>query len=313
MDKVRKMGVKRKNNPNFELVTGANGRKYWRRKVVDKKVPAQSPQSPEDVFSGLPTMRTDEGGYQPYSMKVEEGSFIEGWSTKRWGLFPDMTIEDRDEFTMGVVSQYGVDFYSLDDVEQEALCNLVGDRENWFCNIIESADRRHYDGFGFIKSPEYVKNYINHYKNGEVGVNTFMALERFANNDVSIDALDADTISSINSYGEMDYEFDQETRSYMAEIGDYHAGNEEYISNPDMTINDRDAFFDYIIKFQGFDPNKIDPEVRGRLHSLLSSEYCWEPDIERGYYGDSFHGFTFQSKGVVKEILDEYNRKASGN
>lgn len=277
------MGIKRKNNPDYELVMGAGGRRYWAKK--DRNITVGEVNAP-DVDSVVKMV--NDGGFSipEYCLNDLDGCIVhegELSSDGTYGVNPSLEIFDEGQFSQSVLDMMGVDSdrLSFEDMD-EVVAALCG---TWEPIIRMDSYGEYCDGF--ILGEKVIDHDIS-------PVN-----DRFHDNDLDAMEIFSNTIHMMVS----------EHSEYMEPD---HGYGYSYHDIPNMSVLDgcKADFTSMVIN----DCNKgipelhtMSPHVRDSIVDYVSNNDEWDTYIGGGYDGDVF-GFDLHMQWFdqdVKSALDE--------
>lgn len=240
------MGLKRKNNPDYHLVMGADGRRYWKKKDQTPKVDMKGVDV--NCIMGM----VNQGGLSipERSLNDIDGCIVHEGQLSADGTYsvpPSLEIYDEGQFSDSVMTLMGanMDSFSFDDKDEINVAMNV----QWEPIIVSDSDGEYCDGFVMPK------NAVNPQSRDIIMQKLAQSMNN--NSDImnfkSIKVNDGMTIGNVNHgmYGIL----------------------------PTVDMKNSEEFTKEFWDNCGIEESDIMPDVKGQIDAIVSSEHSWKACI----------------------------------
>lgn len=269
------MGLKRKNNPDYHLVMGADGRRYWKKKEQIPKVDMKG----VDVDC-IMKMVNKGGLFIPErSLNDIDGCIVHEGQLSADGTYsvlPSLEIYDEGQFTDSVMTLMGanMDSFSFDDKDEVSVAMNV----QWEPIIVSDFDGEYCDGFVMIKnavkpqSRDVIMQKLAQSMNNNSDIMNFK----------SIRVNDGMTIGNVNHgmYGIL----------------------------PTVSMRNSEEFTKEFWANCGIEEGDIMPDVKSQINAIVSSGYSWKACISSvDDRSEELTGFSLKNEHVdrINTLLGE--------
>lgn len=269
------MGLKRKNNPDYHLVMGADGRRYWKKKDQTPKVDMKGVDV--DCIMGM----VNQGGLSipERSLNDIDGCIVHEGQLSADGTYsvpPSLEIYDEGQFADSVMTLMGanMDSFSSDDKDEVNVAMNV----QWEPIIVSDSDGEYCDGFVMPK------NAVNPQERDII----MQKLAQSMNNNSDIMNFKSTKVNDGMTIGNVNHGM--------------------YGILPTVSMKNSEEFTKEFWDNCGIEESDIMPDVKGQIDAIVSSEHSWKACISNvDDRTEELTGFSLKNEHVdmINTLLGE--------